>query len=135
MILTATWHQAGCTPFSLPAVPEDAVRSVEGDQVKIVERVRLSNPTDEWIYTYLMLEVAGEEPYLTTVVSTLAKNGWEVHHSSIPDMLPAAVLAHAAYLSLVEFDDYMYEGRSWAPARKEFGRVPTSDGRGTLWRF
>jgi hypothetical protein len=128
--VTAFLLLVGCIPLSLPSVPEDAIERVEGDRVAIVARAEYSNPTEEWLYTYLMLEVTGQEPYLDAVASTLEQNGWEiVSVKPSPDNRVSARMPDTARLSLFDYHDYMDETRSSEP-RRTFAQVPTSDDRG-----
>ena len=40
-----------------------------------------TNPTEEWIYTYLLLEVDAPERHLDVVSETLTRNGWQTRES------------------------------------------------------
>jgi hypothetical protein len=120
----------GCLPFSLPRVPRHVIESVEGEHVTIVAQAVATNPTEQWYYTYLMLEVGGSELHLDTVTSTLTSNGWEIEYTeSIPDNLPSAVLPDQADLSLADFAGYMSSPSNPA-VFEEFAKVSTSDDKG-----
>jgi hypothetical protein len=62
----------------LPKVSEEAVKSLEGQHVRIVSQRVIPNPTDEWMYTYVVLEVSGPGSHIDTLEDVLSKNGWRV---------------------------------------------------------
>lgn len=132
LILLATWLVAGCGLLSLPSVPEDIVETVASEQVTIVDQTSYNNPTDEWVYTYLLLEVSGDEPELDTVRTTLSANGWKTRlppdldsdpFRETPDYSLSADRPEAN-LTLLELEIYLEGGRH-QPTEKQFAEFPT----------
>lgn len=113
----------GCGRLSLPRVPEDAIQAVEGPGVTIAETAEESNPTEQWIYTYLLLEVVGEPPHVDLVEAALVDNGWrveefrpdprqQVEESSILLIAQRPAEDPTADLTLDPLDDYLAGGSS-----------------------
>lgn len=125
---------SGCG--NLDSVSEETVQSVAGADVVIVDEVEYPNPTDDWLYTYLLLEVSGPPPRRDTVISTLASNGWKV---SVPDPEARHPFAGAvdtypsasrpkAVLTLVDLPDYLKDGLFTQP-EKQFAQFPVREDR------
>jgi hypothetical protein len=127
-VLTAVWLLlTGCG--TLPGVPEEILNTIEGEYVTVVARHDGSNPTEQWMYTYLMLEVSGPEPGVKVVEDALAANGWEVDTDLVTDLLLVADIGGGepgAHLVLVTLRDFTVN-RSDGAAR-EFTKVSTAAG-------
>jgi hypothetical protein len=131
-MVASTWLVGGCGLLSLPSIPEHIVETVAGEQVTIVDQMSYNNPSDEWIYTYVLLEVSGDEPKLDTVTTTLGANGWDTRLPSdlsndpfreAPDHSLSANRPEA-HLTLLELEVYLEGGRH-QPAEKQFAEFPT----------
>lgn len=128
-VAVAAGLMAGCG--DLESVNEETVQTIAGSDVAIVYQMEHPNPTDEWLYTYLLLEVSGPPPRRETVTSTLASNGWLV---SIPDTTDADQAGYptadrpGASLTLVELADFVEPGPFTRP-EKRFAEFPVREDR------
>jgi hypothetical protein len=116
----------------LPTVPDESIESLEGTHVAVVSQQVEPNPTRQWNYTYIVLEVTGPEPRVETVASVLRESGWSVHDSRV--LLLTADFAEensdkpAADLGLVELDDFLEVNRS-IEVQERFSSIPVHEGR------
>jgi hypothetical protein len=115
---------AGCGGPSMPRVPEEVVDRLAGDQVTVLAQVRDTNPTSEFLYTYAMLEVAGDPPYTDTIAATLTMNGWqEVEEPALEtDVVLRAKLPSEADVHLVELAGYLESPESLR-SEEEFEQI------------
>lgn len=121
---TVAGFVSGCG--DLDSVSEETVQSVAGGDVVIVDEVEYPNPTDNWLYTYLLLEVRGPPPRRETVLSTLASNGWDVSVPDATDVDPpgyAVADRPGATLTLVGLADFVEPGPFTRPEKK-FAEFP-----------
>jgi hypothetical protein len=115
----------------LPTVADETVDRLEGPHVTIVSREVMPNPSDQWNYTYVMLEVSGEDPRLSRILSMLVDKGWAIHERSLPILAyftvpgedrPETQLTLATLGSVLENHRYDEVG-------ERFSNVPTHDDR------
>lgn len=78
-IVAALIALAACRP---PSVAEDTIDKLEGPHVAIVSQETMPNPTDQWTYTYAVLEVTGTGSHIDRISSVLSENGWNIQDSS-----------------------------------------------------
>jgi hypothetical protein len=105
MVLTLALTLSSCA--RLPIVADDLVKSIEANsRVEIVMQVERPNPTDEWMYTYLLLEVSGEDPQ-GTIATSLAQSGWKVKQSADSKILLVATRLPEADLFVMSYLDFM----------------------------
>lgn len=115
----------------LPTVADETVETLEGPSVTAVSQKSKPNPSDQWNYTYVMLEVTGPGSRLEQVSKVLRENGWEIRASSLP------LLAYftepgeekpETELVLADLDDVLDTHRS-DEVGERFSEVPTHDDR------
>jgi hypothetical protein len=118
----------GCSWF-LPSVPDEVTNSVSGEGVRIVARETDTNPTEEWIYTFLLLEVTEPGQRLEIVAEALRTNGWEVRESPGPNVLLVAIKPSVADLTLVALETFL-EPSPITSVQRRFAGFPQDSDKG-----
>ena len=97
----------GCSWRNLPSVSDSVIDRVRGENVRIVAEESDTNPTEEWIYTYLLLEVDAPERHLDVVSETLTRNGWQTRESAAQNIQLVALIPAEADLTLITLDSFL----------------------------
>jgi hypothetical protein len=102
---------SGCK--SLPSVPDEVVKGVEGEGVTIIAEYNEPSSTNEWTVTDVVVEVVGPEPRLDVLAAALTAAGWELHE--VPrseDLLLAGEMpeGHISVFRLQDFLNFMDSG-------------------------
>lgn len=112
----------GCS--TLPTVDDGIVRTLESPDVAIVTTAVQANPTDEWNYTYALMDVTDREGIGSDEVlsRSLIENGWAV--SSHQGQLVADRVESG--LVVLRLEDFL--NNRWDPVATEFRGFSNSNG-------
>jgi hypothetical protein len=112
-------------------VADETVDSLDGPHVAIVSQETKPNPSDQWKYTYVMLEVTGAGSRLERISSVLRKNGWDFQERSLPLLAyftePDEEVPETE-LILVKLDEVLDTHR-YDEVGERFSKVPIRDDR------
>jgi hypothetical protein len=105
----------GCT--QLPTVSAGDVRRLEGEGVAIVEQHKTTNPTGDWLDTYVLLEVFGPGQPMEVLEKVLRDNGWQIVKVGSD---PASLSAYLpdSDLVLVDFGGFLERNSPSSTAEK-----------------